>query len=514
MSAVTAPRRVALLVGLVVLAVLAAVLGQPSKARHPIRVGNGDAPLQLGARVLVAPDAAARHAATPVASRLGAVSTTWFCGGGSPSSTGGLSTHLILVNRSADATTATIDFVSSSGRRHTTRVDVAGRTATSVDATGVGDAGSVAAVVEARGGGLVVSQRIGAGDTVTVAASATASSESWFFSGGDTQKGSSEQLVLFNPFDDLATADVSFLTADGFRHPQETQGLPVSARSLLVVDVAKVQNRRKDLASMVTTRAGRLVVWRAQQFDGSGPSLPAAFPPSGVSVSLGTSTALDHFVLPTAVTGQGVVTRIVLSNPGTVDATVRLGFEPDDPSTNGQPPNSSTKVSVGSVVVLGSARLRQIPAGVPFTVTGEVTKGGPVVAELWLDGAEPAKGHGTSAATAIPVAARQWVAPNGLRNPSLDQLGITAPANGATFTVSVVDGGRSTRVAGASVPRRVAAGGRVTVDLSAALAAHPGATVEVRASAPVVVSRLQAGQSARGLVTMAALPVEGTFSVP
>ncbi len=363
MSTVTAPRRVAVLAGIVALAVLAAVLGQPSTARHPIRIGNDDGPLQIGARVLVAPDVAARHAATPVASTLGAVSTTWFCGGGSPSSSGGLSTHLILVNRAAAMTTATIDFVSSTGGRHTTSVEVAGRTAMTVNASGVGDKGSVAAVVEARGGGLVVSQRIGAAEAVTVAACATASSDSWFFSGGDTQKGSTEQLVLFNPFNDLATADVSFLTADGFRHPQETQGLPVSARSLLVVDVASVQNRRKDLASMVTTRAGRLVVWRTQRFDGSGPELPAAFSPSGVSVSLGATTALDRFALPTAVTGDGVVTRIVLSNPGTEDATVRLRFTPDDPSTNGQPPATSTKVGAGSVVVLGTARASPDPAG-------------------------------------------------------------------------------------------------------------------------------------------------------
>ena len=149
----------------------------------------------------------------------------------------------------------------------------------------------------------------------------------------------------------------------------------------------------------------------------------------------------------------------------------------------------------------------------PFSVSGTVTSGGPIVAELWLDGADPAKGHGSSAAPAIPVSSTSWVMPIGLATPALDLLGVSSAGSNATLTVTILDKGRATRARGAKVPRRVLAGGRVTFDLVELLADHPGATVLVKSSSPVVVSRLQAGADAHGLVSTAGLPA-GPLALP
>jgi hypothetical protein len=77
----------------------------------------------------------------------------------------------------------------------------------------------------------------------------------------------------------------------------------------------------------------------------------------------------------------------------------------------------------------------------------------------------------------------------------------------------ITDGGRR-RVRLADQTSVVPANGRVTIDLAAALDGHPGATVELTASTPVTVSRLQTGPDERGLVSTPAVPVAGGLADP
>ena len=513
MSTVTATRRSVLLVVLVVVVALAAIFDNPSTARRPAGAVVDAPQFQIGVTALPSPDAPTRAHAMPVASPLTSASTTWFCGGGSGKADDPLALSLLLTNRAATASATTITVRGETGASKVRKVALPGHDTLKVALSDVLSAPWVAAVVESVGGGVVVDQRLGNADDATVAHCASGSSATWYFASGDTERGSTEKLVLFNPFQNLVTADVSFLTADGLRQPQSVQGIPVPAGSVKVIDVADIENRRSDLAAMVTTRMGRLVVWRAQAFDGSGPVIDGAFPPSGTSSTLGAPAALSHFMLPTSVTGKGVATRLILANPGTQDSTVRLTIVPDDPATNGQPSPITVTVASGSVRVLGTKELQQVPAGVPFTIRGKAA-GGPVVAELWLDGADPAVGHGSFATAAVPVSAPKWVVLSGLNAPALDQLGVVAPDRAATFKLRAVDKGRVFAVSIPKASSRVAAGGRISLDLVALLADHPGATLEVTADAPVVVSRLQAGANHRGLVSATALPVAGGFALP
>lgn len=513
MSTAIATRRLFVLAFLVVVVALAASFDHPSTTRRPAGAAVDAPPFQIGVTALTPPDAPTRAHAMPVALPLESATSTWFCGGGSGKADSPLALTLLLTNRAAADSATTITVRSETGSAKVRKVMVPGYGTLAMRASDVLAAPWVAAVVESIGGGVVADQRLGNADRATVAQCASGSSASWYFAGGDTERGSSEKLVLFNPFQNLVTADVSFLTPDGLRQPQSVQGIPVSAGSVKVIDVADVENRRSDLASMVTTRMGRLVVWRAQTFDGSGPVIDGAFPPSGISAALGSPAALSRFTLPTAVTGQGVAPRLILSNPGTADSTVRLTITPDDPATNGQPTPITVKVPSSSVHVLGVRDFQQVPAGVPFTIRGTAT-GGPIVAELWLDGADPAVGHGSFATSAIPVSAPRWVVSPGLETPALDQLGVVAPGRAASFTLQLVDQGRVLSVAVPKASRRVAAGGRISLDLVALLAGHPGATLVVTADVPVVVSRLQAGAGQRGLVSATAVPVAGGFALP
>lgn len=498
--------------GVVVLLVLlvggAALVDRPSDERRPGRIPDQADIAQVGVATYGAPTSADRDRSMPVAAPLDAASTTWFCGG-APAST----TTIVLTNRADRPRTVVVTAITSAQGADERRITVPAHGTRNLPASFAGE-GTLAATVESRHGGVVATQRVGGDATATTAACASTSSEQWFFAGGDTQRGATATLALFNPFDELATADVTFLTPDGFRRPQASQGLAVPGRSVVLVDVADVQNRRSDLGIAVTTRAGRVVSWRHQTFDGSGDALPGGTAPEGVSLALGAPTPLTRFALPTAVTGSGVVPRVILANPGASTSTVEVHFAVDDPNQTGQPPPTTVELLPGAVEVLGPDELRQVPTGTSFNLSGRVVDGGAVVAELWFDGAEPAAGHGAFATAAFGLSARTWVAPVGLELPVIDQIGVHAAGRNAQIQLWVVVDGRRRRVALGDRPSTVASDGRLTLDLAALLDGHPGAVVELVATAPVTVTRLQSGPDGQGLVSTPAVAVAGSLAAP
>lgn len=500
------PHRIGILAMFVLLAVAAAVLSSPATDRKPVRIPDQVATAQIGAATFDTPSRTSRNRSIPVAARPGAASVTWFCGGAAARST-----TLVLTNRSDQPRRATISATVADGEAVTEQVELAPRTTQEIPAGFAGSDEMLAATVEARHGGVVATQRISGEGTVTTAGCATASSESWYFAGGDTERGTSETLVLFNPFDELATVDVTFLTEDGFRRPQATQGLAVPGRTVVPVDIGAVQDRRSNLGAAVTTRAGRVVSWRHQRFDGSGQDLAGGAPAKGVSLALGQPVPLTRFALPGAVRGEGVTPRLVIANPGAEPSTVQLHFVLDEPAENGEPPDTTVELLSGAVEVIEGDQLRQVPEGVPFTVIGRVVDGGAVAAELWLDGTEPALGHGAFATVGSGLAAPNWVSPVGLADPVIDQLSLVATGDRARVRLSwIVDGA----VHEADRPMEVPAGQRVSVDLAEWLGDDVGAGVLISADAPLVVSRLQTGTDEKGLVSTLAVPVAGDFTDP
>ncbi len=491
---------------LVVCIVVAAVVDGPSRERTPVRIPDQVTVDPIGAATFADPSRTLRDRSIPVAAARGAASVTWFCGGGPVRGT-----TVVLTNRSDQPRRAQVSATVSDGPVVVRDVDLPASSSVDLPAGFAGDDGTFAATIEARHGDVIATQRVTGEDSVTTAACATASSESWYFAEGDTGRGATETIALFNPFDELATVDVTFLTEEGFRRPQATQGLAVPGRTVVAVDIGAVQDRRTDLGAAVTTRAGRVVAWRHQRFDGSGEDLPAGAPPRGVSVALGQPVPLTRFALPGAVAGEGVNPRIVIANPGAEPSTVQLHFSLDDPAENGEPPDTTVELLSGAVEVIEGDALRSVPEGVAFSVTGRVVDGGAVVAELWLDGAEPALGHGAFATVGSGLAAPEWVAPVGLVDPVIDQLGVQAVADDVRLELSWFADGR---VHDIDTDLVVPAGERGTVDLAGILGDDAGATVLVRANGPVVVSRLQTGPGEKGLVSWLAVPVAGGFVDP
>lgn len=498
--------RVGVVALLVLVAVAAGIWGDTSADRTPVQIPDQVDVDQIGAATFGTPSDTLRNRSIPVAARPGSASVTWFCGGAAARST-----TLVLTNRSQHGRTARIIGRVTGGEPVTRQVELPGHSTQELPADFAGDEGTLAVTIEARHGGVVATQRVTGEDSTTTAGCATSTSESWYFAGGDTERGATETVALFNPFDELATADVTFLTEDGFRRPQATQGLAVPARSVVHVDISEVQDRRSAMGAAVTTRAGRIVAWRHQRFDGTGADLDGSEAARGVSLALGQPVPLTRFRLPGAVSGDGVTPRIVIANPGAETSTVQLHFSLDDPAENGEPPDTTVELLSGAVEVIEGDALRQVPDGVPFDVTGRVVDGGAVVAELWMDGTEPALGHGSFATTGTGVAAPSWVSPEGLADPVIDQLGLQAGRRDARVRLSWFAGEQ--RRESESVVT-VTGGERVTVDLAELLGDDTGALVLIDSDEPVVASRLQTGADENGLVSTLAIPVAGGFTDP
>ena len=368
-------------------------------------------------------------------------------------------------------------------------------------------------MIEATGGGLAVTQRLTTPSGAVATPCTTRASSQWYFADGSTAEGASQTITLFNPFPDPVTADVSFITVDGYRQPPSFSGIPVSPGSVVALDVAKVQNRRASLATIVNTRTGRLIAASTQSYDGTGPKGTNGSPPSGMSFTIGAPHALGDFVFPVGLIKKGLGDRLSVANPGSVDSTVRLDITLVDPAVNGQPTPLVLHVPATSSVQLGPKSLRQIPAGIPFTVRGRVIAGGPVTAELTLDGTDPASGHGTTTMQAVPVVTTDWVLTAGLEQPSADSLTVYSPGAVATISITAIDAGGHVLITSGSPPR-VPKGGITTLDLHSVLKSKPGATLVLHSTVPVSVARLQSGRDALGLSLSAGVPVVTRVALP
>src|SRR6185436_19997041 len=127
------------------------------------------------------------------------------------------------------------------------------------------------AIVEIDGGGGLVEQRATQDAGSSVSPCTTDTSAHWYFAEGFTADASTEQLVLSNPFDQSVIVDIGFATDEGSREPTELQGIPIAARSVLVIDLDSIAARDEaQVAIRVDATRGTLVAGRAQLYDGGG----------------------------------------------------------------------------------------------------------------------------------------------------------------------------------------------------------------------------------------------------
>lgn len=168
---------------------------------------------------------------------------------------------------------------------------------------------------------------------------ADAPSATWSFATGTTTADVRYMLYVLNPFPDDAVIDITVVTDDGTRTPGSFSGQLVPRQSLIVVPVHPEVAVRPQVALEVTTRSGRVIVERLQEFRNEEG-------PQGLSLSLGAPAASEQWFFPAGRTvAGGAAESYVIFNPTTQDAEVEFETAPDAIERRGDV--APTRISVG-----------------------------------------------------------------------------------------------------------------------------------------------------------------------
>lgn len=466
----------------------------------------------------------------PVAAGPRALSTAFFCSGGSALGKSGPAELAVLIaNAAPSGTTAELSFVTADGRTAATTVDVpaAGRVRVAAADHIRGD--WVAVTVEVLGPDVAVDKTVNGPHGFDITPCPTTAAPTWYVPSGSTSIGATETLVLYNPFPAPSSVDISFSTDEGRLTPRALRGFTVPAGSLRIIDQKLMPARKAEIASIVNARSGRLIVERVQIYDGTGETVPAEdgapalSAPVGLASTPGLSTTSTRWVLADVVVADGSRSRIALFNPTSRQAEIDLVFAYEDPRRHleVEPLRVSLPESEQKMV-----DLRSVPGlepGVPMMVRVEsLALGGrsavPIVVEQAVDNlplpatevqagegdgtAPPSLADGFTVVPGSPVMAPTWL----LATPgtSSTRTAAVVVANLGDTPVDVVAeeilaGGR--RRFGR--PLRIPANDRRTLSLDGL---DPNAALVVTASEPVVVSRVVLARSGTGMAESLGAP--------
>lgn len=476
--------------GLVVLVALASVLVVVERTTVATPGGAGQDRIPLSA--------------FPQAPPMGRISTSWFCPGMSAGD--GISSGSVLIANPTGTVVNAVVTVMYADDSQQIEVEVEPRARKIVDVLRGRTVGVVVPMVEIIGAEAYVEQQItfAAGDVTSPCAVGTSST--WFFADGFTREGSTERIIIANPFPESAVVDVRFTTAEGERKAPTLQGLiiaPRTARSISMSDNGA--NEEELLAVRVEANRGKVVASRAQHYLGNGRL--------GYSLSLGVPQALDKWWFAGGNAGPKVVEQLVLFNPGDSDITVDAVFVGEgltvDPSlvqagTGAPVVTASTQVGPGEVVTLDTGAAADLPRGVHGIVVSSPT-GEPFVAEHVVN--QRIKGRSfTAIVPGAPdrLASRVWRAPAGIAPGTLGALTIVnTTAEPGTVSITAIGPGGEFPVPGLT-DLAISSGGLLMVDMPTT--ATDG-QLTITATIPVIVQRrLSRGHGLVGYSAALALP--------
>lgn len=463
---------------------------------------------------------AASKALVPAVAPKGALSSAWFCGGGSAlGANGPAEMTLLIANDDGRGAVADITVYDDADGHRSVQVLVPANGRTRVAVPTIRTGTWVAATVELRGGRTVVEREVRGPLGFDAAPCATAAAQEWFVPSGSTKRGSEEYLSLFNPFPDSSSVDISFATETGRRAPRALQSFSVPGRSLRMVRVADTTTDRAQVAATVRTRSGRIVVDRIQIHDGTGdpvkgvgPDAPTTDAPIGLVSTVASSGSAPRWFFPGSSLADGTRSRLAVFNPSSGSVRVDVVISYQDPKSNGVPEPIQITVPARQTEIVDLTDQSGLLVGVPFTVDVRSLDGVSVVAERTVDTGRPAKRRGATITAGSPVAARRWLVAQG------------GPSRARSSSVTVANPGPNAvhlRVVQlTSGTRRPLAGGTITIpagDRRQVPVADAGvaATLEINADGPVVVAYGLSQTDGLGLASALAEPFpESVVALP
>jgi hypothetical protein len=427
----------------------------------------------------------------PVAPPANALSSTWYCAGGSSVPGGGADMSVAIVNAGTDARTGTVTFIPNQGDAKAVPITVPPASRAVFRAQDAVKAPLAAATVELDGGAVAADVGIGGplGESATQCASSA--SDHWYFAEGATTKDAGETLFLFNPFPEDAIVDLTFSTEDGRSAPQGLQGLAVRGRGLVGVNVGDFVHRRQAVSSEVATRVGRIVVSRLQTFDGTAGR-------KGQSLALGAPARSRTWYFPEGIVSGGITERYQLYNPADREVRAELNLSLEQGAAE---PIDVTVPAQARITVTANNEQR-IPRQVAHAVT--VTSEDPgLVAERAIDAASPAPRAGFNSIVGAPALYDRWLFAVGEADEVWDEwVVVQNPGSRAiTFSITALAGGQRVGIDGLQ-DLEVAPGQRRAVRLGEHIK-RADLPVVVDATGPVAVERDL--YRAKGLALMMAI---------
>ncbi len=389
-------------------------------------------------------------------------------------------------------------------------VEVAARSRLRLALTELVQAPIASALVEAGAGGIVVEHEVSSIHGSDAKPCATSAADEWHLAWGTTEREARELLVLFNPFPDDAIVEGRFATDEGVREPARfAGGLVVPARSTLAVDVGDDVTRRAEVAATLRTRTGRVVVDRIVRIDEDGGR-------RGLTVQTAVPEPQQAWIFADGLVDEDVSESFHVYNPGDAVAEVSIELVLDRPEENGIPEPIDLSLPPGAQATVDVGADGRVPAGVAHAAVVRSANGVPVVAERVL--ASRAEGRrGITVSTGTPLEAEEWWFASGATSGSSDEwlyLLNLDPRVLAEVEVLAVVGGQLVPVSELQ-DVVVEPGERAAIRLGERIQRDDLALL-VRSTEPIVVERglYRVGEDARGASNSVGIPSRAGLRLP
>jgi hypothetical protein len=351
-----------------------------------------------------------------------------------------------------------------------------------------------AALVEMRGGDVVVEQASITASGTRPTPCATTASDTWYTADGSTTTDADLRFLAFNPFPEDAIVDFTFATDEGTREPQALRGYVIPARSLRAVRLTDEVLRKATISASVVTRSGRVVLGRFQTFDNSAGR-------QGVITGLAAPAAGRDWFFADGEKGEGVSERFAIFNPSDEDAEVTVllyageGAAAIDPINDTVPPKSTRIINITEAATVPDGRHLAI-------VTSE--NGVPIVVERVLD--TDAEGRrGTTSVFGARLFSTQWYLAAGAGDDATEYLTVGNPTGEATtFAVKAIGPAGATPVGGLEA---VALGPAGTTQLNLSDLGLRNAALVIEGAGPIIAERSFYTPERAGATAIMGVPV-------
>ena len=409
-----------------------------------------------------------------------AITTTWFCPG-VPASDPTVGGEVIISNPSDSQRQARITLLSSDGAPPVLQeVTVAPRSTLAVNISALVQATFVSASVEMDGSVGIVEQRAIHPAGAVVTSCIASASKSWYFADGFTVDDSANQIVLTNPYPDVAIVDLAFYKKDKKNEPPAFQDYPIAGRSVKVISLADIGGKDEtSLAVEVLASRGRVIAGRAQHYFGGGRL--------GYSLALGSPVLSEQLYFAEGEAGPGISETYSIFNPTNEDVLLEptvLGVPLTDELVNPDP----IDVPSGTVVSFDASAIAGMPLGHHTLVFSTLAKPA-VVIERVLTKVVDEKPMTTIVQGMTPeYVVPRWYVPVGIDAATNDALVIyNVDAVDTTVAIKAVGPGGEVAVPGLeAIP--LTSSGVITVSLTDASAF--GRTLVVQSTQRLLVERL------------------------